>query len=105
VYLRFQGGKGVATSAGVLIGIAWISAVIGIATWALVFLTTRFVSVASMAAAAVIAVSAWFLPWKTPWLIPACLTVLGLLAVWRHRTNLQRLFKGTEHRFQFGGKK
>src|ERR1043166_9373402 len=52
VWLRFKGGKGVATSAGALLGLAPLAALVGAAIWVLTFLATRYVSVASIAAAA-----------------------------------------------------
>lgn len=101
VYLRFKGGKGVATTTGVLLGVSPAAMLIGLAAWALVFLTTRYVSVASMAAAIVVVAAAWWLRLQ-PWpLVPAVLTVLGAFVLWRHRANVQRLRTGTEHRFQF----
>lgn len=105
VYLRFKGGKGVATTTGVLLGVSPAAMLIGLAAWALVFLTTRYVSVASMAAAVVVTAAAWWLHLQ-PWpLVPAVLSVLGAFVLWRHRANVQRLRSGTEHRFQFGSKR
>ena len=60
VYLRFKGGKGVATSVGALIGLAPAAAGVGLLTWALVFVATRYVSVASIAATIMVAGAVWF---------------------------------------------
>lgn len=99
VYLRFKGGKGVATSAGALLGIAPAAVAIGLATWALFFFTLRYVSLASIVAALTIPVSGWFLYRTNGLLLPITLTVLGLLVVWRHKANIRRLLDGTEGRF------
>jgi acyl phosphate:glycerol-3-phosphate acyltransferase len=104
VYLRFKGGKGIATSAGVLLGMAWQAVVVGIAAWTVVFVITRYVSVASILAAATIAVAAWPLYAHQGPVLPGALTVLAIVGIWRHKINIQRLLKGTENRFEFGKK-
>ncbi len=100
VYLRFKGGKGVATSAGVLLGVAPVAVAVGLAGWLGLLLITRYVSVASMGAALIIVAWAWIPP-RAGWLLPLVLTGLALLVVLRHRANLRRLFRGEEHRFSF----
>lgn len=102
VYLRFKGGKGIATSAGVLIGIAPAPLGIGAATWLLVFMVTRYVSVASITAAVVIPAAAWVLLRAGGLLVPVFLTLLGAMAIVRHRSNIQRLIRGQENRIQLG---
>jgi glycerol-3-phosphate acyltransferase PlsY len=101
VYLGFKGGKGVATSAGVLLGIAWQAVLIGLAVWGVVFLLSRYVSVASIVTAIVIVAVSWPLYVKGGLLIPIALTALSVVIVWRHKSNIQRLLKGTENRFEF----
>lgn len=100
VYLRFRGGKGIATSAGALAGIAWQAVLLAAAVWLLLFLTLRYVSLASIGAAMTILLSGWFFYPDTP-LRAGALSLLGLLAIWRHRSNLARLRTGTENRFEF----
>ncbi len=102
VYLGFKGGKGIATGLGALIGIAPAAAGLGALGWIIVFLATRYVSVASIAAAASVGIAGWFLyaP-RDGWLLPAALSLLGAMAIWRHKGNIRRLRTGTEHRFQF----
>lgn len=99
VWLKFKGGKGVATTAGVLVGLLPWSALIAFLSWVVVFYSTRYVSVASMVAAVVIPVSVWVLERQaTPlfW-FSVVVAVLGLV---RHRSNFKRLLEGTEPRFQ-----
>lgn len=111
VYLRFKGGKGIATSAGALLGIAPVPLGFGLISWLIVFPLTRYVSLASIAAALVIPASGWFLHFRQSVLIPpgplvpAILTLLGALGILRHKTNIQRLIRGTENRFGTGKKK
>ncbi|MFC1454373.1 glycerol-3-phosphate 1-O-acyltransferase PlsY [Verrucomicrobiota bacterium] len=100
VYLRFRGGKGIATGAGALLGFDPLVMLIGIISWALLFLATRYVSVASMLATIIIAVSAWLL-YTGNMLIPIMLTIASVIIIWRHRSNLRRLLAGTEYRFKF----
>jgi len=101
VFLKFKGGKGIATSAGVLLGIAPAAVGIGLLGWIVLFVTSRYVSVASIGAAVVVPAAGWFLYLRDGAFKPWALTLLGALAVWRHRSNIQRLAAGTEHRFEF----
>lgn len=101
VYLRFKGGKGVATSVGALFGLAPVAAGIGLLSWALVFLATRYVSLASIAAAVMVAVAVWIFYAQTGMLLPVVLTALCGLAILRHKSNIQRLLHGVENRFEF----
>jgi len=104
VYLKFKGGKGIATTAGALIGIAPLALLCGIVTFALLFLSTRMVAIGSMSAAVVIPVVAWVIYRDEGLLIPVVLTILGVLAIWRHHSNIRRILAGTEGRIEFGKK-
>ncbi|MFD0895750.1 glycerol-3-phosphate 1-O-acyltransferase PlsY [Luteolibacter ambystomatis] len=107
-WVGFKGGKGIATSAGVLIALMPAAVVILIVVWLLLFAITRYVSVASIGAAAflpilTIAGSAFHGKlangtWNKP--LFAFSVVIAVLAIWKHRSNIQRLMKGTENRFQ-----
>ncbi len=102
VYLRFRGGKGVATGAGMLLGVAPFAAGVGVLVWAAVFLASRYVSLASVAAAVAVPAAAWLARDARGPLRASVLTLLGALIVWRHRANLARLARGTESRLAFG---
>lgn len=104
VYLRFRGGKGMATGAGALLGFAPLAMLIGVAGWLIFFLATRYVSLSSILAAVLIAACSWRL-YHGQILIPAVLSVMGIIVIGRHHSNIKRLLNGTEHRFQFGNKK
>jgi glycerol-3-phosphate acyltransferase PlsY len=97
VFLGFKGGKGVATSAGVLIGIAPLAALIGLGAWALFFFTLRYVSLASILAATVVGAAGWWI--YSGRLIPTVLSILSALVILRHRANITRLLNGTESKF------
>ncbi|MBU4200053.1 MAG: glycerol-3-phosphate 1-O-acyltransferase PlsY [Verrucomicrobia bacterium] len=101
VYLGFKGGKGIATSLGALIGIAPAAAGLGALCWIILFLATRYVSVASIFAALIVGIASWFLYLPAGLLIPLALSLLCVLAIWRHKGNIQRLWNGIEHRFKF----
>lgn len=102
IWLRFKGGKGVATSAGALFGLAPVAALVGVAIWAVTFWLTRYVSVASIAAAAalpfVVLVTTW-LSRTTGKLLFFSSVCLAAVVIWRHRSNISRLLRGTEPRF------
>ena len=102
-WLRFKGGKGIATSAGVLLALLPIPLAAAVTIWLVLFFTTRFVAVASIGASLMVAVSplALHLCYQKPGLpLVGFGLLLGMLAVWRHRSNIRRLLNGTEHRFQ-----
>lgn len=102
-WLRFKGGKGIATSAGVFIGLVPGAFLIAFGAWIILFVVTRYVSVASMGAAAVLPVATWYTKQDVPLTVVA--GVVGAMAIIKHRKNLERLRAGTEHRFEFGRKK
>src|SRR5437660_4966318 len=102
VWLGFKGGKGVATSAGAFFALAPIAVLVGVAIWMLTFWLTRYVSVASIAAAAalplIILITTW-LSRTTEKLLFYSSVCLAAVVIWRHRSNLSRLMRGTEPRF------
>ena len=99
VYLRFKGGKGVATSAGVLLGIAPIAALLGAVIWYVLFSTTRYVSLASIGASIAIPPVGWLLYAANGLAVPIALTGLAVLVIAKHWSNILRLLKGTESKF------
>ncbi len=101
VFFRFQGGKGVATALGVLLGIDWILGLATAATWLIVAWFTRYSSLASLVAALFAPVYYVFgdsVAWYTEKSILLAIAVMALLLVWRHALNISRLVKGTESR-------
>jgi acyl phosphate:glycerol-3-phosphate acyltransferase len=100
-WLRFKGGKGIATSAGVLLAWLPIALLITLGSWILIFAVSRYVSLASVLAALVLPIAVWIT--RQPGYMIGIASVLSALALYKHRTNIQRLINGTEHRF--GAKK
>ncbi|MCL2661592.1 MAG: glycerol-3-phosphate 1-O-acyltransferase PlsY [Acidobacteriaceae bacterium] len=99
VWLGFRGGKGVATSLGVLIALSPISTLIAFAVFAIVFLLTRYVSLASiLSSAAFPFVAHHFIGMKTP-IATVGLIFIPLLIILKHHQNIRRLLSGTESRF------
>jgi glycerol-3-phosphate acyltransferase PlsY len=94
VYYRFQGGKGVATAAGVLFGFDLWLGLCTLVTFGVIVVFFRYVSLASMIAAAFAAFFAWFIKLETP--VVCAVAVMAVLLVWRHRENIRRLAAGTE---------
>jgi glycerol-3-phosphate acyltransferase PlsY len=101
-WLKFKGGKGVATSGGALLALTPVATLIGVAIWVIVFWLTRYVSLASITAAVVLpivilVVSSQDQNKRKPLVYSsAC---VAAVVIWRHRSNLSRLMRGTEPRF------
>ena len=96
VWLKFKGGKGVSTSAGMLLGIAPAAVVIGFAAFALSLLITRWVSLSSIVAALVVPTAYIVMEGTDNRLLAGALIVMGVLVIFKHRANIGRLLKGTE---------
>ena len=100
-FFRFQGGKGVATALGVLLGLSWILGLATAATWLIVAWFFRYSSLAAMVAAVFAPVYYVFgdgVAWYTEKSILLAISVMSLLLIWRHAQNISRLVKGTESR-------
>lgn len=97
VFLKFRGGKGVATAWGVYAGLAPMVSLVLIVIFAAVALTSRIVSLSSMAAALAAPVTLWCFSY--PPAVVGLSTLIAALIILRHRGNLRRLFSGTEPRF------
>lgn len=96
-YLRFRGGRGIATSLGVLLVVDWRVGLLAFGVWVVVVALTRIVSVASLAAAvSLLPLANIFHPTAALILMTGYLTCL---AFFRHRENIERLLRGEEHRF------
>ena len=103
-WLGFKGGKGIATSAGMLGALMpWVLAV-ALSLWIITVLITRTVSIGSIAAAVVLAPAAAWFYWGN-WIYLGLAALAGGRAVWRHRANIQRLRAGTESRIEFSSRK
>jgi glycerol-3-phosphate acyltransferase PlsY len=95
-WLRFKGGKGIATSAGVVMAWAPLACLCALVVWGLMAAATRYVSVASIAAAIFLPIGVWFTKQSIP--MTCVMAALSVLAIYKHRGNVQRLRNGTENR-------
>jgi len=103
IWLGFQGGKGIATSGGVMIALFPIQVFIaGISIWLIVFFLTRYVSIASIAAALMLPTASGILVLmgKCDLLRLSIAALMCIIAIWRHKSNIQRLLAGTEKKFE-----
>ena len=106
VFFQFKGGKGVATAAGVLLGVNWVLGLATLATWVIVAFFSRYSSLAAMACAI-------FAPWyyligdRSFWyvdkMIALAIVAMSAFLIFRHRENINKLLKGTESKL--GAKK
>ena len=106
VFFRFQGGKGVATAAGVLIGIQPLLGLATLATWLIVAYFSRYSSLAALASA-LFAPAYYFLGHRVAWYVDnrvlLAVAVMSAVLIWRHQANISKLMRGEESRI--GGKK
>jgi glycerol-3-phosphate acyltransferase PlsY len=96
VFHRFQGGKGVATAAGVLLALHPLLGLGTLATWLLIAFFFRYSSLAALVAA--VFAPLWYLFLFQPDPIAAAVAVMSVLLIWRHGTNIQNLLAGKESR-------
>ena len=106
VFFRFQGGKGVATAAGVLMGIDPLLGLATLATWLIVAYFSRYSSLAALASA-LFAPAYYFLGHRVAWYVDnrvlLAVAVMSAVLIWRHQANIGKLMRGEESRI--GGKK
>lgn len=98
IFVRFRGGKGVATAAGVVLALAPAPLLVSAGVWVTVLKVTGFVSLGSVLGAAAFPLAAWLIGTANPYVVPVG-GVLAAFIVYTHRSNIKRLIAGTEHRF------
>ena len=96
-WLKFKGGKGIATTAGVYLALAPWAVLVGLVIFILAVLLTKYVSVGSIAAAIALPATVWIMTPQNIFL-GIVSTALGALAIYKHKSNIQRLMAGTENR-------
>ncbi len=107
-YMKFKGGKGVATAFGMMLGL--IPALVGTAflVFAIVFACSHFISLGSCVSSAFLAVAIWFpiLGTRGADDLPQCIlvTLIALFIIWKHRSNIGRLIHGNENKIYLFGK-
>ena len=95
-WLYFKGGKGIATSGGVVLAWAPLACLTALALWGMVLTMSKYVSLASIAAAIILPFAVWF--WNGSTTMTLAMTGLSLLAIYKHKANIQSLLKGQESR-------
>ncbi len=99
IWLKFRGGKGVATFLGVMLGLSWKAGIVTVAVWLIVALAFRYSSLAALVAVSLAPVFGWFL--GEPQV--ASIAIVMAVLVWiRHASNIRRLFSGREGRINLG---
>jgi len=98
-FYGFKGGKGILSGSVLVIMLDWRMALIAWGLFMLIWLTTRYVSAGSLAAAASVGISSFFLYDRALYIILACIT--ATLVIWSHRSNVVRLLNGTENKFRW----
>jgi len=96
VYIRFKGGKGVATSTGVFLGLLWLPTLAGAVVFFATVFVTRMVSAGSCLAAATVAVSTYL--YTPDPVLRVVVTAVAALVIFRHRANIQRILRGRENK-------
>lgn len=105
IFADFRGGKGVATSLGIVLGINPPAAFVCLSIFLLVFLTSRYVSLGAIIAALCFPLVSYFFIHDDTRIMIIFTVVLGILVIWAHRKNIDRLLKGTENRMNLFSKK
>lgn len=107
-FLNFRGGKGVATAMGALLGLAPWPTLVALFIWSITTRVSGYVSLGSIVAAVALPVTLTILEWKdlsTKRHLVALTVTVAALVILRHRSNIQRLIAGTEHRTDFRRRK
>jgi glycerol-3-phosphate acyltransferase PlsY len=94
IFFGFKGGKGVATTIGVLLGFSWFLGLAFVATWLLIYKVGKISSLSALIAAVLSPAYAWFIV-ANPALV-AAVALMALVLLWRHKSNIQRLLAGEE---------
>ncbi len=96
IFLRFNGGKGIATTLGAMLALDGGVALSLVIVWGAVLFFSRYISLASLVAAIWLPIGVWVSTSAPTYVIAGC--IISAIAIWRHRSNLQRLRSGTEYR-------
>lgn len=104
VFLRFQGGKAVASCVGAFLYLAPLPLAAVLVVFVVVVAATRYVSLGSILAAGSLPAAVWLIA-HPAWPVTAAALAAGTFVIWRHRANIGRLRAGTEHVFSFAGRR
>ena len=98
MWVKFKGGKGVATSSGVFLALAPVPLLFSLVIWMIIFILTRYVSLASIIASVSLPILMWYKNADLPIIVFGCITCALILI--RHSSNIKRLIQGKENRFK-----
>lgn len=98
IYYQFRGGKGVATTLGVLLGINWLLAIVWIATWISTAKLTGYSSLAALIATGLLPVTAYLI--NLPSIVIFLTCSIAILVIWRHQSNIKNLLSGNESKIK-----
>jgi glycerol-3-phosphate acyltransferase PlsY len=104
IWLKFRGGKGVATGLGVFLPICWQAVAAGVVLWVLVVVFWRYSSLGSIVTAAAMPVFVYFLyapRHAPPDIVTVSTALVAVLIITKHRSNIQRLIAGEENKLKF----
>jgi len=104
VFLRFRGGKAVATFLGAFLRLAAPAIVAALIVFVIVVWRTRYISMGSIVSSGTFPLAVWLIV-HPPWIVVAAAAVAGAFIIWRHKENIQRLRAGTENVFSWKGRK
>lgn len=99
VFFGFIGGKGVATALGCILALSWPSGIAWILTWLVVASITRYSSLAAIVASLLVPFYLWFFTHHLAYVV--AITLISLLLIYRHKSNIQKLLQGTESKILF----
>jgi glycerol-3-phosphate acyltransferase PlsY len=104
VFLRFRGGKAVASCVGAFLCLSPLPLAVSLVIFVVTVAVTRYISLGSVLAAGCLPLAVWLIS-HPPLPVLAAALVAGAFIIWRHKSNLQRLRAGTEHVFSFTGRR
>ncbi len=104
VFLRFRGGKAVASYLGAFLCLAPLPVLAALLVFMIVVWRTRYISMGSMVASGTFPLAAWLIA-HPPWVVVGAAAAAGVFIIWRHKENIQRLRAGTENVFSLGGRR
>ena len=94
IFFKFEGGKGVATSIGVLLGFSWFLGLAFVATWLAIYKLGKISSLSALVASVLSPIYAWFILGDV--ILVGATVVMTVLLVWRHKSNIEKLLAGSE---------